>query len=101
MHRGRNPPEVSTRVNVYVDHPYHVWLLADRAQAEEHMAQTAGRKRKSLEERTLKRAKKALSVPTHAEVVGLSLERGAEMEELWRFMQQSRRILKPGIIKSP
>ena len=65
------------------------------------MAQTAGRKRKPLKERTFKRAKKALSVPTHAEVVRLSLERGAEMEEFWRFMHQSRRILKPGTIKSP
>jgi hypothetical protein len=73
----------------------------DTAQAEEHMAQTAGRKRKSLEERTLKRAKKAQGVSTHAEVVRLSLERGAEMEEFWRFMKQSRRILKPGIIKCP
>ena len=54
-----------------------------------------------VEERTLKRAKKALGVPTDAEVVRLSLERAAEMEEFWRFMQQSRRILKPGSIKSP
>jgi hypothetical protein len=38
-------------------------------------------------------------VPTDAEVVRLSLERAAEMEEFWRFMQQSRRILKPGSIK--
>ena len=75
----------------------------DRAQAEEHMAQTAGLKRKSffVEERTLKRAKKALGVPTDAEVVRLSLERAAEMEDFWRFMQQSRRILKPGSIKRP
>ena len=67
------------------------------------MAQTAGLKRKSffVEERTLKRAKKALGVPTDAEVVRLSLERAAEMEEFWRFMQQSRRILKPGSIKGP
>jgi hypothetical protein len=67
------------------------------------MAQAAGLKRKSffVEERTLKRAKKALGVPTDAEVVRLSLERAAEMEEFWRFMQQSRRILKPGSIKSP
>ena len=65
------------------------------------MGQSAGRKRKSLEERPLKRAIKALGAPTHAEVVRLSLERGAEMEEFWRFMQQSRRILKPGTIKSP
>jgi hypothetical protein len=75
----------------------------DMAQAEEHMAQTTGLKRKSffVEERMLKRAKKALGVPTDAEVVRLSLERAAEMEDFWRFMQQSRRILKPGSIKRP
>jgi hypothetical protein len=67
------------------------------------MAQTAGLKRKSVfvEERTLKRARKARGVPTDAEVVRLSLERAAEMEQFWRFMQQNRRILRPGSIKSP
>jgi hypothetical protein len=50
---------------------------------------------------TLQRAKKALGVPTDAEVVRLSLERAAEMEEFWRFMHQNRRMLKPGSIKSP
>jgi hypothetical protein len=75
----------------------------DRAQAEERMARTAGLKRKSffVEERTLARAKKALGVPTDAEVVRLSLERAADMEEFWHFMQQNRRILKPGSIKRP
>jgi hypothetical protein len=40
---------------------YAYW--PDRARAEEHMAQTGGLKRKSffVEERTLKRAKKALA----------------------------------------
>jgi hypothetical protein len=67
------------------------------------MARTAGLKRRSffVEERTLERAKKALGVPTDAEAVRLSLERTAEMEEFWRFMQRSRRRLKPGSIKSP
>lgn len=65
------------------------------------MPPAAGLKRKSffVEERTLRRAKKALGVPTDAEVVRLSLERAAEMEEFWRFMQQSRRTLKRGNIK--
>ena len=56
------------------------------------------------EERRLERAKKmlaVLAVPMDTEVVRLSLERAAEMEEFWRFMQQNRRILKPGSIKSP
>ena len=65
------------------------------------MARTASLKRKSffVEERTLQRAKKALGVPTDAEVVRLSLARAAEMEEFWRFMRQTRRTLKPGSIK--
>ena len=66
------------------------------------MARTARSKRKSplREERRLERAKKMLAVPMDTEVVRLSLERAAEMEEFWRFMQQNRRILKPGSIKS-
>lgn len=69
--------------------------------AEEMMARAAGLKRKSffIEEHTLERAKKALGLPTDAEVVRLSLARAAEMEEFWRFMQQTRRTLKPGSIK--
>ena len=67
------------------------------------MARTVRSKRKSLivEERRLERAKKMLAVPMDTEVVRLSLEPAAEMEEFWRFMQQNRRILKPGRIKSP
>jgi hypothetical protein len=67
------------------------------------MARAARLKRKSffVEVRTLQRAKKALGVPTDAEVVRLSLERAAEMEEFWRFMRETRRILKPGSLKSP
>ena len=97
------PPEVLTRIDVYADHPYHVCLRAQQGSSGGTHGPTAGLKRKSffVEERTLKRAKKALGVPTDAEVVRLSLERAAEMEEFWRFMQQSRRILKPGSIKSP
>ena len=62
----------------------------------------AGRlKRKSffIEEHTLKRAKKALGVPTDAEVVRLSLARAVDMDEFWRFMRQTRRTLKAGSIK--
>jgi hypothetical protein len=66
------------------------------------MARTAGHKRKPffVAESPLERAKKAPGVPTDAKVVRLSLERATEMEEFWRFMQQNRRILKPGSIKS-
>jgi hypothetical protein len=42
-------------------------------------------KRKSyfIDERALNRAKKALGVKTEAEIIRLSVERVAEMEEFW------------------
>jgi hypothetical protein len=57
-------------------------------------------KRKSyfVDERALRRAKKALGVQTEAEVIRLSVERVAEMEEFWEFMKKTRRSLKPGSI---
>ena len=60
-------------------------------------------KRKSffVDERALRRAKKALGVATDAEVVRASVERIAEMEEFWRFIKNSRRVLKPGSMKTP
>jgi hypothetical protein len=62
------------------------------------MAARAKLKRKSyfVDERALSRAKKALGVKTDAEVVRLSVERVAEMEEFWGFMNKTRRSLKPG-----
>ena len=65
------------------------------------MALVTSLKRKSffIEERVLERAKKALGVPTDAEVVRLSLARVAEMDEFWRFMKQTRRTITPGSIK--
>jgi hypothetical protein len=67
------------------------------------MRRTATLKRKSffVDERTFRRAKKALRVATDAEVVRVSVERVAEMEEFWRFMKTSRRTLKPGAIRTP
>ncbi len=58
-------------------------------------------KRKSffVDERALARAKKALGVKTHAEVVRLSVERVAEMEEFWQFMKKTRRSLRPGSLE--
>ena len=60
-------------------------------------------KRKSffVDEKTFRRAKKALGVATDAEVVRVSVERVAEMEEFWLFMKNSRRILKPGTMRKP
>ncbi len=60
-------------------------------------------KRKSffVDETTLHRARKALGVKTNAEVVRLSVERIAEMEEFWGFMKKSRQTLKPGSLETP
>lgn len=60
-------------------------------------------KRKSffVDQHALRRAKKVLGVATEAEVVRLSVERIAEMEEFWQFMKTSRRVLKPGSVKAP
>ena len=67
------------------------------------MAREAILKRKSffVDERALRRAKKALGVPTDAEVIRVSVARIAEMEEFWRFIKNSRRVLKPGSMKTP
>jgi hypothetical protein len=67
------------------------------------MAAKAKMKRKSyfVDERSLARAKKALGVKTEAEVVRLSVERVAEMEEFWEFMKKTRRTLKPGATSKP
>jgi hypothetical protein len=58
-------------------------------------------KRKSyfIDERALRRAKKALGVKSDAEVIRLSVERVAEMEEFWEFMKKTRRSLRPGSLE--
>ena len=60
-------------------------------------------KRKSffINEGKLRQAKKALGAKTDAEVVRLSVERVAEMEEFWGFMKKSRQSLKPGSLETP
>ncbi len=65
------------------------------------MASRPKLKRKSffVDPLLLKRAKRALGVRTEAEVVRLSVERVAEMEEFWRFMDKSRWTVKPGSIE--
>lgn len=59
------------------------------------------RKSYFVDERALRRAKKALGVKTDAEVIRLSVERVAEMEEFWGFMNKARRSLKPGSVEKP
>ena len=60
-------------------------------------------KRKSyfVDERALSQAKRTLGVKTEAEVMRLSVERVAEMEEFWELMKKSRRSLKPGSVEKP
>ena len=53
-----------------------------------------------VDARAMSRAKRLLGVTTDAEVVRASVDRVAEMEEFWRFMQNSRRRLRPGSVKS-
>lgn len=67
------------------------------------MAARVKLKRKSyfVDERALNRAKRALGVKTEAEVIRLSVERVAEMEEFWEFMKKSRRSLKPRSVEKP
>jgi hypothetical protein len=40
-------------------------------------------------------------VKTDAEAIRMSVERIAEMEEFWKFMQKSRQTLKPGSLEQP
>jgi hypothetical protein len=78
---------------MYASVPETVW--------EVKMAARVKLKRKSyfVDERVLSRAKKALGVKTEAEVIRLSVERVAEMEEFWEFMKKTRRSLKPGNVE--
>lgn len=52
-----------------------------------------------VDERVLRRAKKALGVKTDAEAVRQSIAQIAEMEVFWEFMGKSRRALKRGSIE--
>lgn len=54
-----------------------------------------------VDEKTLRRAKRALGVETDSDVVRLSMERVAEMEEFWKFMTRSRGVLRGGGIGEP
>jgi hypothetical protein len=70
---------------------------------EVEMAAKAKLKRKSyfVDERALSRAKKALGVKTEAEVIRLSVERVAEIEEFWEFMKKSQRSLGSESVEKP
>ena len=64
------------------------------------MAARSNPKRKAffVDEDAVRRARKALGAATDAEAIRTSLERVAEMEAFWRFMERTRRSLKPGSI---
>jgi hypothetical protein len=64
------------------------------------MTRRAKLKRKSyfVDERALSRAKKTLGVKTKAEAIRLSVERVVEIDEVWDFMKNSRRSLKPASV---
>jgi hypothetical protein len=54
-----------------------------------------------VDERSLRRAKKALGLATDAEVVREAVDRVAEMEEFWKFMKETRGIVDPGSLETP
>jgi len=64
---------------------------------------TGNLKRKTfyVDEDALHRAQKALGVHTASEAIRTSLKRVTEMEEFWKFMKNSRKLLKPGSVEIP
>ncbi len=52
-----------------------------------------------VDPRVVRRAQKVLRVGTEAEAVRLALERVTDMEDFWRFMTRTRRLLDPGSIE--
>ena len=60
------------------------------------MATRSSLKRKAffVDERSVRRARKALGAASDAEAIRMSVDRVAEMEAFWRFMKGTRRGLK-------
>jgi hypothetical protein len=54
------------------------------------------RKAYFVDEKTIRRAQKALGLKTEAEVIRVAVERLAEMEEFWEFMNKSKGSVTPG-----
>ena len=75
------------------------WPLRKRSKLRGINPKRLKRKSYFVDERALSRAKKALGAKTEAEVIRLSVERVAEMEEFWEFMKKTRRKLKPGSVE--
>lgn len=49
-----------------------------------------------VDERTLRKARRALGAKSDSEAVRTSMERIVEMEEFWKFMETTRRSVEPG-----
>ena len=66
------------------------------------MARRSNLKRKAffVDEKAVRRARKALGAATDAEAIRASLEQVAEMEDFWRFMRRTRRRVTPGSIET-
>lgn len=54
-----------------------------------------------VDERAVRKARKALGAASDAEAIRMSVERVAEMEEFWRLMRDTTKSLKPGSIEAP
>lgn len=54
-----------------------------------------------VDETAIRRARRALGVPTNAEAVRLAIERVVEMEAFWKFMTRSRASLTRASIELP
>jgi hypothetical protein len=54
-----------------------------------------------VDERKLRRAKKVLGLASEAEVVREAVDRALEMEEFWRFMNETRASVEAGSFESP
>jgi hypothetical protein len=65
------------------------------------MSSTLKRKSFFVDERAIRKAKRALGVATDAEVIRIAVDRVAEMERFWKFMQGTRSRLKPGSFERP
>ena len=67
------------------------------------MSKAGNLKRRSfvIDEQAPKRAKRLLRVASDGEAIRVSLERVAEMERFWRFMEGSRAKLAAGSVERP
>lgn len=64
-------------------------------------AEKLKRKAFVVDERALRRARRALGVSTDAEAVRIAVQQIAELEAFWTFMKKSRGTLGPGSLVRP